>query len=379
MSFGEVAFFWVRTAGTYFVAATRANAHATLVFEFLHRLIALCKTYMGELGDVSIKQNFMLIYELLDELLDFGYPQTSDASALHMYITAEGVAINEAKREDSRIITRQTTGPISWRRTGIKYRKNECYLDVIETINLLISAQGTVLRADVDGRVQMRAYLSGMPECFVGLNTDMHTGPALGAHSGSVNAEDCSFHQCVQLEQLAQDHSIYFVPPDGEFELLRYRATKNVRLPFRVNVLVNEDSRRRLCLQIVLRATMESRLMATQVVVRIPTPRHASDAQCSASLGRAKFEPALNQVAWRLPKVTGHTECTLCASIELAPTVQGQVWSRPPIELDFQVLMFAASGFAVRYLKVQERSLEYESHKWVRYTTRASGSYLVRY
>ena len=321
----------------------------------------------------------MLIYELLDELLDFGYPQTSDASALHMYITAEGVAINEAKREDSRIITRQTTGPISWRRTGIKYRKNECYLDVIETINLLISAQGTVLRADVDGRVQMRAYLSGMPECFVGLNTDMHTGPALGAHSGSVNAEDCSFHQCVQLEQLAQDHSIHFVPPDGEFELLRYRATKNVRLPFRVNVLVNEDSRRRLCLQIVLRATMESRLMATQVVVRIPTPRHASDAQCSASLGRAKFEPALNQVAWRLPKVTGHTECTLCASIELAPTVQGQVWSRPPIELDFQVLMFAASGFAVRYLKVQERSLEYESHKWVRYTTRASGSYLVRY
>lgn len=35
------------------------------------------------------------------------------------------------------------TGQISWRREGIKYRKNELYLDVLESVNLLMSQQGT--------------------------------------------------------------------------------------------------------------------------------------------------------------------------------------------------------------------------------------------
>ena len=30
---------------------------------------------------------------------------------------------------------------------GIKYRKNECFLDVVESLNLLVNASGTVLRS----------------------------------------------------------------------------------------------------------------------------------------------------------------------------------------------------------------------------------------
>lgn len=52
---------------------------------------------------------------------------------------------------------------------------------MIETVNLLMSKEGTtllqdrlisgaVLRADVDGQILMRAYLSGTPECKFGLN-----------------------------------------------------------------------------------------------------------------------------------------------------------------------------------------------------------------
>jgi len=36
--------------------------------------------------------------------------------------------------------------------------------------SLLSSFPGTVLRADVDGQILMRAYLSGTPECKFGLN-----------------------------------------------------------------------------------------------------------------------------------------------------------------------------------------------------------------
>ncbi len=35
-----------------------------------------------ELEEESIQDNFVLVYELLDELMDFGFPQTTDSKIL---------------------------------------------------------------------------------------------------------------------------------------------------------------------------------------------------------------------------------------------------------------------------------------------------------
>ena len=70
----------------------------------------------------------------------------------------------------------QATGALSWRRSDIKYRKNEAFVDVIEDVNLLMSATGTVLREDVNGQIVTRAYLSGTPECKFGLNDRLTLG-----------------------------------------------------------------------------------------------------------------------------------------------------------------------------------------------------------
>lgn len=38
--------------------------------------------YFKEIEEESIRDNFVVIYELLDELIDFGYPQTTDSKIL---------------------------------------------------------------------------------------------------------------------------------------------------------------------------------------------------------------------------------------------------------------------------------------------------------
>lgn len=68
---------------------------------------------------------------------------------------------------------------------------------------------------------------------------------------------------------------------------------------------------------------------------------------------------------------------TFSGLAHLTSTTNRQVWARPPIDVDFQVLMFTASGLIVRFLKVFEKS-NYHSIKWVRYLTKASGSYQIR-
>lgn len=38
--------------------------------------------YFKELEEESIRDNFVIVYELLDELMEFGFPQTTDSKVL---------------------------------------------------------------------------------------------------------------------------------------------------------------------------------------------------------------------------------------------------------------------------------------------------------
>ena len=44
-------------------------------------------------------------------------------------------------QEESSKITTQATGATSWRRGDVKYKKNEAFVDVVETVNLSMSAK----------------------------------------------------------------------------------------------------------------------------------------------------------------------------------------------------------------------------------------------
>jgi hypothetical protein len=54
------------------------------------------------------------------------------------------------QREDSSRITIQATGATSWRRADVKYRKNEAFVDVVETVNLMMSREGESLAVGND-------------------------------------------------------------------------------------------------------------------------------------------------------------------------------------------------------------------------------------
>jgi hypothetical protein len=45
-------------------------------------------------------------------------------------------------QEESSKITTQATGATSWRRGDVKYKKNEAFVDVVEVVNLSMSAKG---------------------------------------------------------------------------------------------------------------------------------------------------------------------------------------------------------------------------------------------
>lgn len=136
----RTSFFHIKRANIWLAAVTRQNVNAAMVFEFLLKMCDVMQSYFGKISEENVKNNFVLIYELLDEILDFGYPQNTDVGILKTFITQQGVK-SQTKEEQSQI-TSQVTGQIGWRREGIKYRRNELFLDVLEYVNLLMSPQG---------------------------------------------------------------------------------------------------------------------------------------------------------------------------------------------------------------------------------------------
>ncbi|KAJ1956341.1 clathrin associated protein complex medium subunit [Linderina pennispora] len=393
---GSTSFFHIRYENLWLCAVTKNNANAALVFEFLYRLLGLGFSYFGRFDEEAVKNNFVLIYELLDEVLDYGYPQNIEVDTLKLYVTTESIR-SKTIPEPPQNITMQATGATTWRRNDIQYKKNEAFVDVIESVNLILSAKGTVLRADVQGQIVMRSFLSGMPECKFGLNDKLvldkdvgqgtQNGPRrLGTRQGgmsgvgdgeSVEIADCQFHQCVRLGRFDTDRTISFIPPDGEFELMRYRTTENVNLPFKVLPVVREMGKSRIEYEILVKSNFNSKLSATNVVIKVPTPPSATKCRIKVfGPGKAKYQPEQNAIVWKISRFQGLQESSLTAIVDLAPMSKQVAWSRPPISLDFQVLMFTASGLLVRFLKVFEKS-NYQSVKWVRYMTKA-GSYEIR-
>ena len=105
-------------------------------------------------------------------------------------------------------------------------------MDVIESINLLVSSNGTLLRSEICGVLNMRVYLSGFPTLKLGLNDKILFDNLASSGSGrkrrAVDLEDVAFHQCVSLNTFTTDRTITFEPPDGEFDLMTYRLNTRV-------------------------------------------------------------------------------------------------------------------------------------------------------
>ncbi|PWZ19762.1 AP-2 complex subunit mu [Zea mays] len=465
---GGCSFLYMRISNVYIVIVVSSNANVACAFKFVVEAVALFKSYFGGAFDEdAIRNNFVLIYELLDdidnctEIMDFGYPQNLSPEILKLYITQEGVRSPFSSKPSEKPVpnaTLQVTGAVGWRREGLVYKKNEVFLDIVESVNLLMSSKGSVLRCDVTGKILMKCFLSGMPDLKLGLNdkiglekeaqlksrpakrtwtSNIHVtwyGPfsrssseicqavaALGAldlptydieltpslcscsaarrwrfwvnergmstppakdegkgkNGKTIELDDVTFHQCVNLTRFNSEKTVSFVPPDGEFELMKYRITEGVNLPFRVLPTIKELGRTRMEINVKVKSVFGAKMFALGVVVKVPVPKQTAKTSFQTTSGKAKYNASIDSLVWKIRKFPGQTEATMSAEVELISTMgEKKSWNRPPIQMEFQVPMFTASGLRVRFLKVWEKS-GYNTVEWVRYITRA-GSYEIR-
>jgi AP-4 complex subunit mu-1 len=276
----------IRQYGMYFVLVADRNVSPSLSTELLVRIAQLIKDYCGVLSEESIRKNFVLVYELLDEIIDFGYPQTTSTDLLKSFVFDEPIQVtgsssgsadtgpgdpNSGKATPGgasslslpglgggsgsaanafnkvvTLISDTANGRLSNNnKTAASFAANksvlsgganqrdskadEIFVDQLERLTVLFSGTGALLRAEVEGAIKVRSFLQGHPQLRLTLNDDLWIrGNATGAEAvsqfGGVRLDDAMFHSSVGFDAWDSERCLIFTPPDGEFTLMQYRV-----------------------------------------------------------------------------------------------------------------------------------------------------------
>jgi AP-4 complex subunit mu-1 len=427
-----VNFLYTKKNGIYFMATTKFNVSPSFVLELLDRIARVFKDYCGVLTEESIRKNFVLLYELLDEMVDYGYPQSTSTESLKLYVHNEPVAVERAAAAASGggiLASRRTISSSAVQRPmslmasgGGADRKNEIYVDILERLTVLFNSNGYVLNSTIDGCIQMKSYLQGNPGLRFALNEDLVVGKenAQGGGGGGYGAgpalvlDDCNFHECVNLDDFEGGRTLALIPPDGEFVVMNYRITSEFRAPFRIFPALEEQSQYKLELVLRVRADIPEKAHGANVVVRFPVPKTATtvipeigldgalaggggggggggpgagaaarssaaaSAAAAAAVGQtAEYDAKERQVVWVIKKFAGGTEQTLRTRITLgSPSSSTLRKELGPISMNFEIPMHNVSSLQVKYLKIAEAAST-KANRWVRYVT-TSNSYVCR-
>ncbi|PQM41718.1 AP-4 complex subunit mu isoform X1 [Prunus yedoensis var. nudiflora] len=383
-----VNYFHVKVVGLLFVATTRANVSPSLVLELLQRIARVIKDYVGVLNEDSIRKNFVLVYELLDEVIDFGFVQTTSTELLKSYIFNEPIILDSArlssigptglfmqgtKRMPGTAVTKSVVASEPGGR-----KREEIFVDIIEKISVTFSSSGYILTSEIDGTIQMKSYLTGNPEIRLALNEDLSIGRGGGSAydyrssfgSGAVILDDCNFHESVRLDNFEVDKTLTLVPPDGEFPVMNYRMTQEFKPPFRINALIEEAGALKAEVILKIFAEFPSNITSNTIAILNFTIKFSSYFNVdifvplffisepvlswNGAVGQTTdFKEANKRLEWGLKKIVGGSEHTLRARLTFSPEAHGNITKESgPVSMTFTIPMYNSSRLQVKYLQI---------------------------
>lgn len=394
-----LSYFHVKRNGLIFGASTARNVSPNTVVELLSTIARIFKDYCGTLSEEALRKNFILCYELLDEMIDYGYPQVTRTENLKSFVYNEPIVVEPVVNTGSMVNPKTASAnavhkPVISSSSGGKsngsgQQKNEIFVDILERLNVLFSNNGYVLNSTIDGCIQMKSYLAGNPQLRLALNEDLIVGKDAprGAYGGGSGAkvDDMNFNDCVNLTEFETARTLSFIPPDGEFVVLNYRITGEFATPFRIFPSIEEVEPKKIELTVLIRGEMASNHFGANVSVEIPMPKTCISAvSCilitapGTGYANAEYTASSNKIVWTMKKFPGGGEQTMRAKITLDKPVTTQ-WRQQfgPINMCFEIPMYNVSNVQVRYLRVAESMVGYTPYRWVRYVTQSS-SYVCR-
>jgi len=389
----------VRKNGLFFLCTTVYNVAPAFVIELLTQLTKVCKDYIGVLNEESLRKNFTLIYELVDEILDFGWPQCASTADLQAFVFNQPAAVsvpkdisvkggltgigNALKATPRTMSSKAVHKPISLRDASGRGDKNEIFVDVIDRISATFNSNGQVRTFTIDGSIQMKSYLTGSPQLHLALNDQLVISGGGKAGYGMIELDNVNFHECVNLEKFENERMLVLEPPHGEFVLMNFHIGSmrhEGQIPFRVIPMLTALSEYKQELRLQVRAEFPDKFHGANVKVTFTIPKTSNGASMELAPGAKQqtyeFDDATKTVTWLIRKFPGGSTQAISCKFVVKSEVNVHK-EMGPVSLAFEIPMYNISQLQVQHLKIVERNKSYNPHRWVRCLTHAE-SYICR-
>lgn len=386
----------VRRRHLFFVCTTRENVSPNTLVEVLLRIVAVIQDFLGVLSEESIRRNFSLVYELWDEMVDYGIPQELDTERLRPYVHHDVVAVSDCEAPTETLLDRLKRAELTERvkrsdaaATSVLQRgdsdRNEVFVDLLERVSVVFGADGSPLAAQVDGSLHIKSFLKGTPTLYLGLHSGVavrestHPSEARGA---SVLLDSICFHELCNHSRFDAERLVVVQPPVGETCLLNYRVSASIQFPFQLRAALDVRAAHRGELSLRVRSDFSPRATAVGTRVRVPLPPQTTGATVELAPGATdqsfEYRAAEHEVDWVVPRFSGGMEhaCRVCFTTAdpMTPAMQRQVG---PLSLLFEVPQHSVSGMRVDSLRIEERSSAYRPERWIRCVAQGD-SYVFR-
>uniref|UniRef100_A0A8C6TUT8 Adaptor related protein complex 3 subunit mu 1 n=1 Tax=Neogobius melanostomus TaxID=47308 RepID=A0A8C6TUT8_9GOBI len=347
----------------FLLSVIQSEVSPLFVIEFLHRVADTIQDYFGECSENVIKENLVIVYELLEEMLDNGFPLATESNVLKEMIRPPNILRSVVNTLTDTLPTGQLSN-VPWRRAGVKYTNNEAYFDVIEEIDAIIDKSGTTVFAEIQGAIEACVRLTGIPDLTLSF-----MNPRL--------LDDVSFHPCVRFKRWEAERVLSFIPPDGNFTLMTYHISSQNLVAIPVYVKQNISffdtaSCGRLDITIGPKQTMGK--MVEGLSVTIPMPKSVHSANLTATQGSYTFDLATKVLVWDIGKLNPQKLPNLKGSLSIQSGVP-KPEENPSLSIGLKVQQLAISGIKVNRLDMYGE--KYKPFKGVKYVTKA-GKFQVR-
>ncbi|XP_010566084.1 PREDICTED: AP-3 complex subunit mu-1 isoform X2 [Haliaeetus leucocephalus] len=353
----------------FFVSVIQTEVPPLFVIEFLHRVADTFQDYFGECSETAVKDNVVIVYELLEEMLDNGFPLATESNILKELIKPPTIlrSVVNSITGSSNVGDTLPTGQLSnipWRRAGVKYTNNEAYFDVIEEIDAIIDKSGSTVFAEIQGVIDSCIKLSGMPDLSLSF-----MNPRL--------LDDVSFHPCIRFKRWESERVLSFIPPDGNFRLISYRVSSQnlVAIPVYVKHTISfKESSSSGRFDVTIGPKQNMGKTVEGVVMTVHMPKAVLNMNLTAAQGSYTFDPVTKVLTWDVGKITPQKLPNLKGIVNLqsgAPKPE----ENPSLNIQFKIQQLAISGLKVNRLDMYGE--KYKPFKGVKYITKA-GKFQVR-
>uniref|UniRef100_A0A8C1UME3 Adaptor related protein complex 4 subunit mu 1 n=1 Tax=Cyprinus carpio TaxID=7962 RepID=A0A8C1UME3_CYPCA len=390
-------FIHVRQGGLYWVASTKTNPSPFTIIEFLNRLAALTKDYCGSLSEKSVRMNFALIYELLDEMVDFGYIQTTSTDILKNFIQTEAVSSKPfslfdlsnvglfgAETQQSKVAPSVAASrPIM----SSRGEQNEIFVDVIERLSVVIGSKGVLMKADIQGEIRIKCFLPTCSEMRIGLNEELSIGKSqLKGYSSAVRVDECRFHQAVKLDEFDTFRILKVCPSQGEQTVMQYQLCDELPCapPFQLFPSVEKDYVNRsvnlsmVLIFLKLRCDLPPKSTALNVSITVPVPKGSTSMsqELSSPDQTAELQPKNKALLWEIPRFPGGAQLSALFKVDVPGLSSASLLEVGPVSMSFELPKQTCTGLQIRFLRLSPTQTGL-SQRWVRYVTH-SDSYTIR-